>query len=354
MATNSYTGSAISLESHLSILKQAPDVDRQLFQSVAEMVAFSTDYLPPVYEANTIDGRRWRYNVTNDVDPITGKWREAVSDAFNVEELPEASSDELGKKYHVVADYTPTGSTLVKAGDYVCVSDGATPPVYSWEEAQTNEKVICTQAEYDALPASKLTDGKTYYITDGASPGGVEALSELSDVDITTVTPEDGECLSYDSSSSKWIPSSIIDVFYPVGSVYETTDTTFDPNTSFGGTWIEVPPSAGKPDYANKVENAYVGGSSSYTCPSNGRLGIFSKDGSGLSSPIVYINGVIIKLSRGGSADNYVYNEIEVCKDDVITSSGDYVRSPSTDEWVNGYIWFIPDKVQKKAWKRTA
>ncbi len=31
---------------------------------------------------------------------------------------------------------------------------------------------------------------------------------------------------------------SILDC-YPVGSYYETSDTTFDPNVSWGGTWVE-------------------------------------------------------------------------------------------------------------------
>lgn len=31
--------------------------------------------------------------------------------------------------------------------------------------------------------------------------------------------------------------TSIFDIFYPVGSYYETSDSTFDPNTSLGGTW---------------------------------------------------------------------------------------------------------------------
>ena len=26
---------------------------------------------------------------------------------------------------------------------------------------------------------------------------------------------------------------------YPIGSYYETSDTTFDPNTAWGGTWVE-------------------------------------------------------------------------------------------------------------------
>ena len=31
----------------------------------------------------------------------------------------------------------------------------------------------------------------------------------------------------------------LLNVFYPVGSYYETSDTSFDPNTAWGGTWVE-------------------------------------------------------------------------------------------------------------------
>ena len=30
----------------------------------------------------------------------------------------------------------------------------------------------------------------------------------------------------------------MVNYFYPVGSYYETSDTTFDPNIAFGGTWV--------------------------------------------------------------------------------------------------------------------
>lgn len=32
---------------------------------------------------------------------------------------------------------------------------------------------------------------------------------------------------------------NILDIFYPVGSYYETSDTTFNPNTAWGGTWVQ-------------------------------------------------------------------------------------------------------------------
>jgi hypothetical protein len=33
-------------------------------------------------------------------------------------------------------------------------------------------------------------------------------------------------------------PSTLIDVFYPVGSYYETSDTSFNPNIAWSGTWV--------------------------------------------------------------------------------------------------------------------
>lgn len=35
------------------------------------------------------------------------------------------------------------------------------------------------------------------------------------------------------------IVAQMLDLIYPVGSYYETSDTSFDPNISWGGTWSE-------------------------------------------------------------------------------------------------------------------
>lgn len=42
---------------------------------------------------------------------------------------------------------------------------------------------------------------------------------------------------------------SILDLFYPVGSYYETSNTSFDPNVSWGGTWTQ--------DTAGRITVAY-------------------------------------------------------------------------------------------------
>ncbi len=51
------------------------------------------------------------------------------------------------------------------------------------------------------------------------------------------------------------LPSpSFMDFFYPVGSYYETSDTSFDPNVSWGGTWVLD--SAGKVTVARDANDA--------------------------------------------------------------------------------------------------
>lgn len=46
------------------------------------------------------------------------------------------------------------------------------------------------------------------------------------------------------TETTKLPATTFVDVFYPVGSYYETSDTSFDPNTAWGGTWVKD--SAGK------------------------------------------------------------------------------------------------------------
>ena len=44
-------------------------------------------------------------------------------------------------------------------------------------------------------------------------------------------------CYILMSQNIDW--TTFLDMIYPVGSYYETSDTTFNPNTAWGGTWVE-------------------------------------------------------------------------------------------------------------------
>lgn len=53
------------------------------------------------------------------------------------------------------------------------------------------------------------------------------------------------------------IPSfPMVDIFYPVGSYYETSDTTFNPNTAWGGTWVLE--TAGQVHVSGAASGTYV------------------------------------------------------------------------------------------------
>ena len=66
---------SISVADNFDLRAKKPDFERQLFDDVASMVAYDERYLPDVYECNTKDGKRYRYNVNNSIDTNLGKWR---------------------------------------------------------------------------------------------------------------------------------------------------------------------------------------------------------------------------------------------------------------------------------------
>ena len=69
---------ASHIQDNFKLEMALPDFERQLFDSIADMVLFSQEEmnLPEVYECNVRDtGKRYRYNVNNIVDPTLGKWR---------------------------------------------------------------------------------------------------------------------------------------------------------------------------------------------------------------------------------------------------------------------------------------
>lgn len=56
---------------------------------------------------------------------------------------------------------------------------------------------------------------------------------QMSDVSIAMLESS----LKKTKSQVDDLASKLIDVIYPVGSYYDTSDDTFDPNVSWGGTW---------------------------------------------------------------------------------------------------------------------
>lgn len=61
----------------------------------------------------------------------------------------------------------------------------------------------------------------------------------MSTITMTNTDPGEGSALSSDNFVAVYGGKSILDMFYPVGSEFKCYDTTFNPNTAWGGTWVE-------------------------------------------------------------------------------------------------------------------
>lgn len=139
----------------------------------------------------------------------TTYWFQSINGAA----VPIATTTTAGKvkpdgtTITIDADGTIHGSanvdiaTTSKAG--IVKPDGTTITIQNdGTIASPNETVELTRAEYDALPSSKLTDGKVYMIKD--APGaGMAAIGDLDDVEISDAV--EGDALVYDSVEGVWV-----------------------------------------------------------------------------------------------------------------------------------------------------
>lgn len=87
---------------------------------------------------------------------------------------------------------------------------------------------------------------------------------------------------------------SMIDRFYPVGSYYETSDTTFNPNTSWGGTWV-----------LETAGMVHVSGGTGYTvAKANNNNGAGAQDGGSKDAIIPYHRHGVDAVNTGGMSAN--------------------------------------------------
>ena len=90
---------AISLIDNLSIQNRKQNVQRDSFVTIADMVAYSPNYLPNLFHTMCEEtGKMYVYNVNNDIDPVLGKWREYGS-GVGTDETVKLTSTSTDAKY---------------------------------------------------------------------------------------------------------------------------------------------------------------------------------------------------------------------------------------------------------------
>jgi len=103
----------ISILDNWDLRAKKQNFNRDAFETIENMKDFSENYLPPVFDAYCYeDGCKYRYNVSNEVDPDTGKWRK----------IGEGGSSDLSSYY----TKTQTNTLLDEKVDKVIGKDLST------------------------------------------------------------------------------------------------------------------------------------------------------------------------------------------------------------------------------------
>lgn len=150
---------AISLLDNISIKKKAPNVERDLFATVADMAAFNENYLPDVFECNVIeDGNRYRYNRTNIVDETLGKWRivESGAGAELIDYYKKTEVDELLDK-KVSAE---EGKGL-SANDYTTLEKEKLASLENYDDSEVKEHITNSEQAIADIQSSIGSDTLT-------------------------------------------------------------------------------------------------------------------------------------------------------------------------------------------------
>ena len=168
---------AVSMLDNLSIKKKAPNVDRDLFATLAEMSAYSENYLPDVFECNVVeDGKRYRFNRNNPVIPTYGKWREVTGNELQDMEQVTKNKEDIAI---IKGDSTVEGSMDAKVT--ATLNEAKLYTDEQIAKMSTAEAIVC-----DAKPSR--VDGVTSY-TKGGNPLTTE------DSEIWFYYEEDGKLL---------------------------------------------------------------------------------------------------------------------------------------------------------------
>lgn len=157
------------------------------------------------------------------------------------------------------AQYTKTANlaTVATSGKYVDLT------------GKPSLATVATSGSYNDLtnkPTIPTVNNATLTIqNNGTSVGTFTANSATNTtvdipsptITVTNVDPGEGSPLAENHFVAVYgTNSGLLDLFYPVGSYYETSNTNFNPNTAWGGTWVE--------DTSGRVTVAYSNGDTNF------------------------------------------------------------------------------------------
>jgi hypothetical protein len=137
---------------------------------------------------------------------------------------------------------------------------------------------------------------------------------------------------------------NVVDMFYPIGSYYETSDTTFNPNVTWGGTWV-----------LETEGQVHVSSGTNYTV--GGALTNATDGGSKNAVVVSHTHYVRIDATSQSGWSGRVSGSGNLLKDSTYTWTGSgYVieANPTTYTGESGTDKNMPPYIVVNRWHRTA
>lgn len=165
-------------------------------------------------------------------------------------------------------------------------------------------QVTLTDAQGNSSLALDVLSG-SYFIMDVSPNGygigfGTAAPEEDSNGDaLTKATAQMHINMNLHLRDMTGVVKNIFDIFYPVGSYYETSDANFDPEDAWGGSWILE--TAGLVHVSGATNHANYPVSSTYTDANNGAG---QQQGGNKDAIIPYHRHNVAEKATGGPSNN--------------------------------------------------
>ena len=154
--------------------------------------------------------------VLNYIDGISDEYRYEIADAKARNDL----ANKMDKKW----DASNSGGILTVASGGATTPTKMTMDVYAMNLRLRSRATYSdgTCDEYASVPLSSIRVQVDNYLDSGSPEHALSALM--------------GKKLN----ETKLSKEQILDMFYPIGTIYQTTDSTFDPAEKWGGTWETI------------------------------------------------------------------------------------------------------------------
>ena len=202
-------------------------------------VDFSTP--PPSY---TTGSKTYTMTIPSGYEPVTNKPFEIFvsgdARAYITDRTMGVSGSTLTIYYYLYNPNSATNLQIIGSVLFAKTEREATIPyrdtiVEQQNITYTNGWTTISKSGYKLISAYAVRDDASYNIQINKRTSGIYTLFASGAGNSTQLT----EFTWVKENVSRDIAPSV-DMIYPVGSYYETSDTTFDPNTAWGGTWENV------------------------------------------------------------------------------------------------------------------